>query len=308
MGKSFARRAQKLRGFENAFTLIEMSIVLVIIGLIVGGVLVGQNLISASGVRATITQIEKYNTATNTFRGKYGYLPGDIKDPDASMFGFAARGQYAGEGDGNGVLEGTNLPASPNTNYGTFETTGETAMFWVDLSTSHLIDGGFSFAQSAVLPSSSALTVDKLLPTAKMGQGNYIYVYSGGPQITHAANGGNNLNYFGLSAVGGITQTGPLNSSPGLSVRQAFDIDKKVDDGLPQSGRVTSLYVDYNSLWQLPQWAGAGGVTGAPYTTATPGSATSCFDNGSVAGNVQQYSLTQSNGNGVNCALSFQFQ
>src|ERR1039458_9134105 len=88
------------------FTLIELSVVLVIIGLIVGSVLVGQSLISAAGVRATIAQIEKYNTAANTFREKYGYLPGDIKDPDASSFGLAARGQYAGEGDDNGVIEG----------------------------------------------------------------------------------------------------------------------------------------------------------------------------------------------------------
>jgi len=62
----------------DAFTLIEMSIVLVIIGLIVGAVLVGQDLIRAAEVRATIAQIEKYNTVVNTFRGKYGGLPGDL--------------------------------------------------------------------------------------------------------------------------------------------------------------------------------------------------------------------------------------
>ena len=43
---------------ERGFTLIELSIVLVIIGLIVGGVLVGQDLIRAAQVRATISQIE----------------------------------------------------------------------------------------------------------------------------------------------------------------------------------------------------------------------------------------------------------
>ena len=54
------------------FTLIELSIVLVIIGLIIGGVLVGRDLIAAAQVRAQISQIEKYQTAVNTFRGKYG--------------------------------------------------------------------------------------------------------------------------------------------------------------------------------------------------------------------------------------------
>lgn len=52
--------------FVRGFTLIELSIVLVIIGLIVGGVLVGKDLIIASEVRSQIGQIEKYNTAVHT--------------------------------------------------------------------------------------------------------------------------------------------------------------------------------------------------------------------------------------------------
>src|ERR1700722_13612838 len=90
---------------KAGFTLIELSIVLVIIGLIIGGVLVGRELISAAQIRAQISQIEKYNSAANTFRGKYGYLPGDIPDPAAKQYGFATRGTLAGEGDGNGVIE-----------------------------------------------------------------------------------------------------------------------------------------------------------------------------------------------------------
>ena len=81
---------------KAGFTLIEMSIVLVIIGLIVGGVLVGQDLIRAAAVRAQVSQMEKYNSAVNTFREKTGYLPGDIPDPTASEFGFQARGPWAG--------------------------------------------------------------------------------------------------------------------------------------------------------------------------------------------------------------------
>ncbi len=77
---------------ESAFTLIEMSIVLVIIGLIAGGILVGQDLISSAAIRAQISQIEKYNTAVNTFRNKYGYIPGDIPNPYASNAGFVSRG------------------------------------------------------------------------------------------------------------------------------------------------------------------------------------------------------------------------
>ena len=48
---------------KRGFTLIELSIVLVIIGLIVGGILVGQDLINAAAIRAQIAQVEKYQTA-----------------------------------------------------------------------------------------------------------------------------------------------------------------------------------------------------------------------------------------------------
>ena len=67
----------KKQGKNKGFTLIELSIVLVIIGLIVGGVLVGQDLIKAAEIRATVSQVEGYNSAVNTFRLKYNGLPGD---------------------------------------------------------------------------------------------------------------------------------------------------------------------------------------------------------------------------------------
>src|SRR3954466_4808654 len=90
----------------QGFTLIELSIVLVIIGLIIGSVLVGQDLIEAATIRATVSQLEKYKTAVGTFRTKYNALPGDIKSSEATGFGFYARGGGMGDGDGNGAIEG----------------------------------------------------------------------------------------------------------------------------------------------------------------------------------------------------------
>src|SRR5579883_3383059 len=90
----------------SGFTLIELSIVLIIIGLIVGGILTGRDLIDAAARRAQISQIEKYNTAVHTFQVKYGYLPGDIPDPYATNFGFASRGSSQGSGDGDGMIDG----------------------------------------------------------------------------------------------------------------------------------------------------------------------------------------------------------
>ena len=65
---------------------------LVIIGLIVGGVLVGQDLIRAAETRAQITQFEKYQSAVNTFRGKFNAIPGDMNVATAQPVRVYGRG------------------------------------------------------------------------------------------------------------------------------------------------------------------------------------------------------------------------
>jgi len=227
----------------GGFTLIELSIVLVIIGLIIGGVLVGQNLIGAAAVRAQISQIERYQTAVNTFRGKYGYLPGDIPNPYAGQFGFQSRGPYAGQGDGNGLLEGnsTNTNAT-GANYGSLPFQGEEGMFWVDLSAAHLIEGSFATASptatfSAAIPPSA---VGQYLPSAKMGFGGYVFVWSGGWQEWANSPPGDSQNYFEVAGVTGSAPSyrGLPNDITLMTPAQAYAIDKKMDDGLPQYGNV----------------------------------------------------------------------
>jgi prepilin-type N-terminal cleavage/methylation domain-containing protein len=296
---------------EKGFTLIEMSIVLVIIGALIGGVLVGQTLISAAQVRAQLTQIEKYNQAVNTFYGKYGFLPGDINGSAASQFGFAARGPYGGQGDGNGVIEGNACNCNGG-NWGDQIGSGELAMFWVDLTSANglnlnIIEGSFQNATPTGDPSNIIGTSLSLyFPTAKVGYGNHVYVYSGGPiRVTQP----DSANYFGLSAITAMGVYGggsAINSSATIPTKSACAIDKKMDDGLPQSGNVTANYFNEPNSNQ-PTWAGTTN-NGATYTTATKGTSTTCFDNGNSAGAAQQYSMTTNGGAGANCALSFRFQ
>jgi prepilin-type N-terminal cleavage/methylation domain-containing protein len=297
----------------GGFTLIEMSIVLVIIGLIVGGVLVGQDLIRAAYVRAQISQIEKFNTAVNTFYGKYQALPGDINASTAAAFGFAARGTAEGQGDGNGIIEGSSTTggtACVAGYYGACPYDGETGMFWVDLSSSvagGLIEGGFSTASITSVPETvSGTSIAQYFPEAKIGGGNYVYVYSGGPPFSGGPLGAiygdlhqNGVNYFGLSANVSWGNTS-FNSSPGLTVAQAYRIDSKIDDGLPMAGRVTAWYVSQCG------WNCATTLQGDP--DAIQPSATTCYDNGNVNGAIYNYSMSFNNGAGLNCALSFRMQ
>jgi prepilin-type N-terminal cleavage/methylation domain-containing protein len=183
---------------NSGFTLIELSIVLVIIGLIVGGILVGQDLIRAAGERAQISQIEKYNSAVNTFKGKFQAIPGDMAIATANQFGFSVGTNcigLQGERDGNGLIDGGNTQPLA-------QAIGETALFWQDLSSGvagNLIEGQFSNsgapAISCNIPPTLSTTpgttyIGDYLPASKIGYGMFVYVYETG-----------GYNWFGLSTV-----------------------------------------------------------------------------------------------------------
>jgi prepilin-type N-terminal cleavage/methylation domain-containing protein len=248
---------RRRQGENHGFTLIELSIVLVIIGLIIGCVLVGQDLIGAANTRAQVAQIEKYNTAANTFKTKYNGLPGDIPATQAAQFGFTVspRAGTQAQGDGNGVIEGIDDTSTIN---GVFQN-GETVWFWTDLSDARMIDGTFNSASATPTtwgPSyyfGNSPPVSLILPQAKIGQNNYIYVYSS-----------NGSSYFGLStSTSNIDGDGALHGGiPALTVAQAYNIGKKIDDGFPQTGNVTAQYENWDYFDITPPsyngivWAG----------------------------------------------------
>src|ERR1700742_2576195 len=65
---------------RRAFSLVELSIVLVILGLLVGGILGGKSLIRASELRSVVTQHDQILTAILGFKDKYFALPGDMNN------------------------------------------------------------------------------------------------------------------------------------------------------------------------------------------------------------------------------------
>ena len=92
---------------QKGFTLIEIAIVLVIIGLLLGGVLKGQELINTARVRALNNTVDGITAAWFSFQDRYRAFPGDYTQADVNLPGTPTNG------DGNGLVGKTGVNDSP---------------------------------------------------------------------------------------------------------------------------------------------------------------------------------------------------
>ncbi|MFZ4541492.1 MAG: type II secretion system protein [Rickettsiales bacterium] len=126
---------------SSGFSLVELSIVLVILGLLVGGILSGQSLIRAAELRAVSTEYSRYVTAVQTFRDKYFQLPGDMNSA-TTFWGTAAVGAACAttigsgtqtcNGNGDGWLDNGYVNSNENFRY------------WQHLANAGLIEGAYT--------------------------------------------------------------------------------------------------------------------------------------------------------------------
>ena len=224
------------RSRQQGFTLVELAIVLVIIGLLVGGVLVGQDLIKAAEIRAVASDIERYNTGAAAFRTKYnGGIPGDLLATTATSFGLPYGDGNDGEGDGDGLLENN---TTTDTGMG-----GENLLFWTHLGAAQFIPFSSDTYTTAAGADTALAAIDTTnyatVATAQAG------LLAAMPQLRirdsgfiHAF-GISGLNYYLIGSyytAGGTS--GALTASAVLTPREAQGIDRKLDDGAATEGIV----------------------------------------------------------------------
>ena len=207
---------------QRGFTLIEMSIVLTIIGLIVGGILKGQELINNARIKSLVAQIDNIKSATLTFQDRYGYLPGDYNS--ATSFGFAAA---ATNGDGLGTIG----PAAggPFTTSNVAMNGSEAVMVWPELTAANLLSGYYT-PQNAVFLNTTTATVTQWLPGKLTGTFLWLGTFEDAtyPQTP-------------TLAVRLQKEDVSTTASTGLSVADLSGLDAKYDDGFPFQGSITVI-------------------------------------------------------------------
>jgi len=205
---------------------VELAIVMTIIGLLIGGILKGSEMIENAGTTAMIAQIQGYRAASQTFRDTYVAIPGDMRDATTRLPGCtAAANCFDGDGDwhiGTATSNYSHDDQSASASLPAVETT----MFWKHLADANLISG--------VDPTS-----DPLKPA--WGSTHPASKLSGGFHVLWAIETGSNeanATYFILR----LKPTGdPHPVTEGVEVlngTQAGAIDRKIDDGNARSGSV----------------------------------------------------------------------
>lgn len=218
------------------FSLVELSIVLVILGLLVGGVLAGQSLIRASELRSIGTDLTRFTTAMHAFRDKYFALPGDftlaMQFWGADPLGCPNGGGTTGACNGNGNDMIGPLVASYC----------ENQEFWRHLARAGLIEGNYT-TNTTNSTCHAPHVQGREMPVSRMKNISFGALYLGNivSDVTFPGNAFYTGNYGNVFTVGGINYTNYIGLTPAFASEEAWNIDSKMDDGSPDSGRVTSM-------------------------------------------------------------------
>ena len=184
---------------QTGFTLVEIAIVLVIIGLLLGGILKGQELINSAKVRNLADQNSGIQAAYFGFIDRYRQVPGDWQAAQAATALGVPVAQLIG-GNGNGRIENT---------------IEEAAAVWTQLSRAQFLSGGFT----------PAITNPGTVQSYRDNQAAPLNAFNGILILTR------NAGYTGSAA----TRLN-LHMGRNVPVNIARELDIKVDDGLPNSG------------------------------------------------------------------------
>jgi prepilin-type N-terminal cleavage/methylation domain-containing protein len=243
----------------RGFTLVELSIVLVIIGLIVGGVVGGQSLVKSAKINKVVGQFQGYKTAFQTFELQYDGIPGDF----AMAFDYwgtdCKYNAYTCNGNGDYFIE---------TGTGPFR--GENLQFWNHMLLAEVISGSFT---EYATDNSFATVLDGNIPEAAFAGTGFV-AHSGGWNDRDAIYG----KYGNVIILGG--GGGGATGGGAVTPATAKLIDKKMDDGSPSAGQLritrTEQRISGSLVYNHYDCVGDVGGSAAPASYNLSSTFTSC--------------------------------
>jgi prepilin-type N-terminal cleavage/methylation domain-containing protein len=216
---------------RRGFSLVELSIVLVILGLLTGGILAGQSLIRAAELRSITTDFNRYTAATLAFRDKYFALPGDMTNATAFWGKDNARctthtGTTTTPGTCNGTGDGVIFFNSSGSVY-------EGLRAWQHLANAGLVEGSY-LGYDTDGDDHADLGIN--IPRARISDAGFSFDM---PSM---------IAYTGRTAPTNVIGFGSLNDGYGsaweaIKPAEAWNIDTKMDDGKPGTGKLAA-YAD----------------------------------------------------------------
>lgn len=207
---------------SKGFSLLEMAIVITIIALILGGILIGRNLVRSAELKAIVSEANEMKSAIRSFKSKYGWLPGDFIDayrfwPSAGCTDDTVTTVDTGcNGDGNGEIYWSSWYQ-------------EGLRGWQHLALAGMIQGAYDGTRAPVAQAANRCVIGTTIPRAAGTNAGWEYL----DLRNHAG--------LGITAKGTAIALGfPDNLCVGAGVltpEEAQSLDSKVDDGLPLTGK-----------------------------------------------------------------------
>lgn len=222
---------------QAGFTLVELAIVMIIIGLLIGGVLKGQQLITNAQITSTVAQVKAIDAATTSFRDQFNGMAGDILTPENRIGNCPAAGNCGIDGNGDGKVNTIATPGSSLTFAAAPANTTEQLGYWAQLQAAGLLTG----VNAPTAATGATGGWGGYAPASKIQGGGFDVGYNAGGATLQSATQGGLVEpageYLALHGTAAAAVGGTAGDSF-LTPNQAARIDTKIDDGVPNSGTV----------------------------------------------------------------------
>lgn len=207
---------------QQGFSMIELAVVIVIIGLLIGAIIMGRTMIRQSELRNIATEYNLYTGAIEEFKNKYQAMPGDFSAATSNWS--TGGGMTVANGDGSGTV-GT------STTGGVPSGSSEWYQAWTHMALAGLVPGRFTGADggSGAEPGSN-------VPSSKVTPGGWTLLFFLNTSTSASFWSGK----YGHILTFGAKNTGTYTSGGIVTPVEMSAIDQKMDDGKPALGKLRS--------------------------------------------------------------------